>query len=140
MMGKKNTDEEYKIPSISPFEFSESITFNKKNLIIDDWSEKQYNPYIVNKSLSFGNDTIIFCNEMNSRPHLDKKMQYDFLRYIIKPRKRYNKWLKAEKVNAIDVIKEYYGYNTEKAHQVSEILTQSQINFIQEKLKKGGLK
>lgn len=140
MMGKKNTDEEYKIPSISPFEFSESITFNKKNLIIDDWSEKQYNPYIVNKSLSFGNDTIIFCNEMNSRPHLDRKMQYDFLRYIIKPRKRYNKWLKAEKVNAIDVIKEYYGYNTEKAHQVSEILTQSQINFIQEKLKKGGLK
>lgn len=133
--------EEYKLPSISPFDFVNTIHMRGENLIVDEWSEKQYNAFLVNKSLSFGADTVIQCNEMNSRPHLDKKLQYDFLRYIIKPKKRFNKWLKAEKeLEAIEVIKEYYGYNNEKAHQVCSILSREQIAQLKQKLYKGGLK
>ena len=132
--------EEYKAPSISPFDFVNSIQFDKKELIVDEWSEKQYNPFIINKSLSFGADTVIQANEMNSRPHLDKKLQYDFLRNIISAKKRYNKWLKKEKLEAIDIVKQYYGYNTMKAQDVVSILSQRQIEAIKQKLKKGGLK
>ena len=132
--------EEYKTPSISPFDFVNSIQFDKKEMIVDEWSEKQYNPFIINKSLSFGADTVIQANEMNSRPHLDKKLQYDFLRSIISAKKRYNKWLKKEKLEAIDIVKQYYGYNTVKAQEVVSILSQKQIDLIKQKLKKGGLK
>ena len=97
----------YKAPSISPFDFINAIHHSKEKLIVDDWSEKQYNPYIINKGLSYGADTVIPANEMNSRPHLPKILQFDFLINIIRPRKRFNKWIKAEKVAELEVIKEY---------------------------------
>jgi hypothetical protein len=138
--GEVQMSEEYKTPSISPFDFVNSIQSDKKDLIVDEWSERQYNPFIINKSLSFGTDTVIQANEMNSRPHLDKKLQFDFLRNIIPAKKRYNKWLKKEKLEAIEIVKQYYGYNTVKAQEVVSILSQKQIDSIKQKLKKGGLK
>lgn len=132
--------EEYKTPSISPFDFVNSIQYDKKDLIVDDWSERQYNPFIINKSLSFGADTVIQANEMNSRPHLDKKLQFDFLRNIVPAKKRFNKWVKKEKLEAIDIVKQYYGYNSIKAQEAASILSQKQIDLIKQKLKKGGLK
>lgn len=131
--------EPYKAPAISPFDFINAITYNKNDLMVDDWAEKQYAPYIVNKGLSYGADTVIQANEMNSRPHLDKKLQYQFLINNIRPKKRYNKWIKAEKIESIEVIKQYYGYSTDKARQVLPLLDQSQIDLIKQKLEKGGI-
>jgi hypothetical protein len=125
---------------LSPFDFVNSIHFDKNDLIEDEETEKQYNSFIINKALSFGTDTVIQANEMNSRPHLDKKMQYDFLRHIIKPKKRYNKWLKKEKIEAVEIVKQYYGYNTQRAQECVSILSQQQIDSLKQKLKKGGLK
>jgi hypothetical protein len=134
--------EVYKTPKISPFDFVNSIHYSKEQLIVDEWSEKQYNAYVINKSLSFGADTVIAANEMNSRPHLDKKLQFDFLNSIntIRPRKRYNKWLKADKIEDLEVVKQYYNYNTEKAQQALRILTPENIHTIKERLNPGGLK
>jgi hypothetical protein len=131
-------EEVYKAPAISPFDFINAITFNKTELMVDDWSEKQYVSYIVNKGLSYGADTVIPANEMNSRPHLDKKLQFQFLINSIRPRKRFNKWIKAEKIESIEVVKTYYGYSTEKARQALSILNQSQIDYLKQKLEKGG--
>lgn len=128
-----------KLPSISPFDFINAINENKQDLIVDEWSERQYNPYIINKGLSYGADTVIQANEMNSRTHLDKKLQFDFLRHIIKRRKRYNKWLKAEKIDAIEVLKQYYGYSSAKAQECVTLLSHHQIDTLKQKLKKGGL-
>ena len=123
---------------ISPFDFVKSINDTKENLIIDDWSEDQYNAFIVNKALSFTPDTIIYANEMNSRPHLEKVLQYQFLINIVRKKKRFSKWIKKEKIEAIDIIKEYYGYNTDKARQAVSILSKEQIDDIKSKLYKGG--
>ena len=137
--GVVQKEETYKAPAISPFDFINAINFDKKGLIVDDWSEKQYIPYIVNRGLSFGADTVIPANEMNSRPHLDRKLQFDFLINTIRPRKRYNKWVKADKVEAIEVVKTYYGYSIEKARQALSILTSEQLDHLKQKLEKGGL-
>lgn len=134
----KSEEPEYKAPSISPFDFINAIHYTKENLIVDDWSEKQYNPYIINKGLSYGHDTVIPANEMNSRPHLDKVLQFQFLINIIRPRKRFNKWLKADKIDALEVIKEYYGYSTEKAKQILPLLNESQLQKLKIRLSKGG--
>ena len=128
----------YKAPAISPFDFINAIHYSKENLIVDDWSEKQYNPWIINKGLSYGPDTVIPANEMNSRPHLDKILQFHFLINIIRPKKRFNKWIKAEKINDLEVIKEYYGYSTEKAKQVLPLLDDKIIDNMKRKITKGG--
>ena len=130
--------EPYKAPAISPFDFINAIHYSKDKLIVDDWSEKQYNPYIINKGLSYGHDTVIPANEMNSRPHLDKILQFDFLINIIRPRKRFNKWIKAEKIDDLEVVKEYYGYSTEKAKQVLPLLNDSIITELRKRITKGG--
>lgn len=132
-------EEEYKTPKINPFDFVNAIQYTKEALIVDDWSEKQYNSFIINKSLSFGADTVIAANEMNSRPHVEKRLQFDFLINTIRPRKRFNKWLKAEKVEELEVVKQYYHYNTEKALQALKILSPEQLNTIKERLNTGGL-
>jgi hypothetical protein len=75
---------------------------------------------------------------MNSRPHIDKKLQFQFLINSIRPRKRFNKWIKAEKIESIEVVKTHYGYSTEKARQALSILNQSQIDYLKQKLEKGG--
>jgi len=135
---KEPEDLSYKEPSISPFDFINAINYSKEELIVDEWSEKQYVPYLVNKGLSFGADTVIPANEMNSRQHLDKKIQFHFLINNIRPRKRFNKWIKAEKIEAIETIKAYYGYSTEKARQVHSIFSKNQLDNLKQKLKKGG--
>lgn len=132
-------EEIYKSPSISPFEFINSINYTKINLIVDEWSEKQYQPYIVNKGLSFSSDSVIFANEMNARPHLEKSLQNNFLINTIRPKKRFSKWIKPEKLEAIEIVKDYYGYSTEKARQVVTIFTEEQLKNLKEKLKKGGM-
>lgn len=132
-------EEPYKQQAISPFDFINSINYSKEDLIVDEWSEKQYQPYIVNKGLSFAPDTVIAANEMNSRPHLEKKLQFNFLINIIRPKKRFNKWIKPEKIEALEIVKNYYGYSTEKARNALSILSQEQIDTLKLKLKKGGI-
>jgi hypothetical protein len=132
-------EETYKAPAISPFDFINAINFDKKGLIVDDWSEKQYIPYIVNRGLSFGADTVIQANEMNSRPHLDKKLQFDFLINIVRSRKRFTKWLKPEKIEAIKIVQEYYTYSYEKASQILPLLSSEQIDYLKIRIKKGGI-
>ena len=131
-------EEIYKLPKISPFDFLNSINYSKEKLIVDEWSEKQYEPFIVNKGLSYGHDTIIPANEMNSRPHLDKLLQFDFLINIVRPKKRFNKWIKAEKIDDLEIVKEYYGYSTEKAKQVLPLLSDSIIENLKTRITKGG--
>jgi hypothetical protein len=77
---------------------------------------------------------------MNSRPHLDKILQFHFLINIIRPRKRFNKWLKAEKIDDLEVIKEYYGYSTQKAKDILPLLDSSKIEQLKIRITKGGRK
>jgi len=135
---KKIEEEPYKAPSISPFDFINAIHHTKENLITDDWSEKQYNAYIINKGLSYGHDTVIPANEMNSRPHLDSALQFQFLINIVRPKKRFNKWIKAEKIDDLEAIKEYYCYSTQKAKDILPLLDREKIDEIKIKITKGG--
>ena len=125
---------------ISPFDFINDINHKKTNLIVDEWSEKQYNPWIINRGLSFSADTVIPANLMNCRPHLDNAMQNAFPINTIRARKRFDKWIKIEDDAEVEMIKEYYGYSNEKARQALSILSVEQKNIIKEKLYKGGRK
>lgn len=122
----------------SPFDYANSINLTKQDLMVDDVTEKAYNGYMVNRSLSYFNDTVLAANEMNRYHHLDKKLQYHFLINIIRKRKRFSKWDKPELVSDVEVVKEYYGYSNEKAKQVLPLLSSNQIMNLREKVQKGG--
>ena len=85
-------------------------------------------------------DTIKYANEMNQKNSLDHKLQYDFLLNIIRPRKRFSKWLKKSKDDNIDLIKKFYGYSYTKAKDVVDILSEDQLKHIRSKLDTGGLR
>ena len=130
---------EVKNKKISPFDFANSINFTKENLIVDESTEKEYNPFIVNRAMGFAADTVIPANEMNARPHIDNKMQYDFLCAVVRKSKRYSKWIKSEEEN-LDAVQEYFGYSFNKAKEALRILSAEDIERIKDKLirSKGG--
>ena len=103
----------------------------------EEW-EKKYPPFIVNKCLATFQDTILLVNEINQYPHLDKKLQFDFLINSLRPRKRFTPWVKAKKLDDIEYVKEFYGYNNEKAKVALSILNDEQIATIKRRLNKGG--
>ena len=122
-------------------DYLNSINFSKNYLMDEDpgW-EKNYPAYVINKCLSHHMDTIMFANEMNIHSHIDKRLQYDFLINIVRPRKRFSPWGKKNKVKDLDLVKKYYGYSNDKATQALRILTPNQLDYIKEKLNKGGKK
>lgn len=125
---------------MSPFDFLNSINYTKQDIMYDDITEKSYNSFMINRSLSYFTDTIAIANELNRYHHLDKKLQYHFLLNIVRKRKRFSKWNKPELEDDIEVVKEYYGYNNEKARQALMLLTPSQIEQLRKKVNKGGRK
>jgi len=58
----------------------------------------------------------------------------------IRPKKRFAPWLKANKIKDLEYVKEYYGYNDEKAKSALELLSDEQITTIKDSLNKGGRK
>ena len=104
----------------------------------DEQWEKKYPPFIVNKCVAPFPDTIMLLNEINKLHHLDNKLQFDFLINSLRPRKRYTPWLKAKKLKNLEYVKEFYGFNNEKANAALYILNDEQISYIKRKLDKGG--
>ena len=125
---------------MNPFEYTNAINYTKKNIMVDDIAEKQYNPFMVNRTLSYFNDTVLMANEMNLNHHLDNRLQFDFFINIIRKKKRFSKWNKPETVSDVEVVKQYYGYSNEKARQVLTLLTSKQIDELKKKVFKGGRK
>ena len=123
-------------------EYLNAINFTKKNLMDSDdllW-QKKYPAFIVNKILSGFQDCIMLVNEMNRNHFVDKDMQFQFLLNSIRSKKRYSPFLRSSKLKDLDVIKEYYGYNNDKAKTALDILTKDEVKLIKEKLFKGGTK
>ena len=123
-------------------EYLNAINFSKKNVMgsEDTMWVKKYPAFIVNKVLSGFQDTIMLVNEMNRNHFLDRDMQFQFLLNSIRSKKRFTPFLRASKIKDIECVKEYYGYNNEKAKTALDLLTKEQLKLIKEKLYKGGIK
>ena len=125
---------------MNPFEYLNAINYTKQNIMVDDITEKGYNPFMVNRGLSYFADTVLMANEMNQYHHIDNRLQFDFFINIVRKKKRFSKWNKPETVSDVEVVKEYYGYSNEKARQVLTLLTSEHIDELKKKVYKGGRK
>jgi len=104
----------------------------------DEFWEKRYPAYIVNKVLSAFPDTLLYVNELNRLHHLDKRLQFQFFLNSIRPKKRFAKWLRSSNIKNLEYVKEYYGYNNEKARQALDILNDEQLERIKRTIDRGG--
>ena len=125
-----------------PFAYLNAINNTKVDLMTgsddDAQQEKEYVPFVVNRSLSYFPDTVLYANEVNLYPDLDKKLQFHYLINSVRARKRYSKWVKKLEDNDLSVVMEYYGYSARKAKAALQVLSPDQIEQIKTRLLKGG--
>tara|TARA_B100001250_G_C19810550_1_gene795488 strand:+ start:2107 stop:2481 length:375 start_codon:yes stop_codon:yes gene_type:complete len=124
---------------VNPFDFVNSITYTKKD-IMDDINEKEYAPFLVNRSLSYHQDTLLYANEMNRRFDISHKLQYHYLLNSIRKRKRFAKWSKPELADDLKIVMEYYTVSREKAEEYLTILSKREIGILKSRMNKGGVK
>jgi len=115
-----------------------AINYDKTPLLEDDLQEKAYVPFVINRSLSYFPDTILYANQVNHYNQLDKKMQFDYLRLSLRPRKRFSKWIKSQEEDDLQLIKDHYNYSNQRATEVLRVLTPNQIEDIRSLYQYGG--
>ena len=120
------------------FDFVADIS-HKKEYIFNQETAGQYNVYITNKVFSYHIDTIHLVNKINQYPFITKKMHYDFLFNSVRPRKRYATWNKYEDDKNLELVKNYYKYNTHRAKEALRLLTKEDLKDIEDYLDVGGI-
>lgn len=124
---------------LSPFDFLKSINSSKENLLEDPENNvSDYVPFVVNRSLSYFLDTVLYANEMNIYHELDNDLQFMFLLHSIRPRKRFAKWVKPIVSEDIKLIQDAYGYNAQLATQVLSFLSPEDLEMIRNIKEVGG--
>lgn len=121
---------------MSPFDYLNSINDTKQDL--SDSDVDGYVPFVVNRTLSYFPDTVLLANELNQYHHMSHKGQYLFLLNTVRKRKRFTKWQKPQMTDDIEVVKEYYGYNNERAMETLSLLSDQQLQQLKQKVSKGG--
>jgi hypothetical protein len=122
---------------MNPFDYVNSISFNKKDIMKDELDEKGYPGFIINKALSLYPDTIFYANEMNMRPAINGRLAYDYYLNSIRPRKRFSKWFKKQDNESTDVVMEYYKVDYLLATEYLKILSPNQVEELKTRLYKG---
>jgi hypothetical protein len=127
---------------MTPFDFINAINSKGKKDVMsgtdnDVAAEAAYVPYVANKTLSYFPETLMHANEANKMSHLDKKLQFHYLLNSIRPGKRYAKWVKKEDSDELDLVKQYYQFNDEKARQALALLSKQQLSMIRTILTNG---
>lgn len=140
---KTGSDETDKLSLPSLFDFLNSVTFDKKELIREQpypqsQTEAAYPAYQVNRGLSMGIDTILHANEMNRLYDLFPDAQYRYYLHAVPRAKRRNKWAKAEKSDTLNLVAQHYGCNRNVARQYLKLLTEDDIALIVESHNTGG--
>jgi hypothetical protein len=113
------------------FDYVKSIN-TKSSHLFDEAPDavSGYIPYHVLTAFSYFPDTVLFANQLNSYPDICKQMHYDYLYFSLPERKRYAKWIKADKSEMLDSIQKCYNVNYTKAQEIFAILSDEQKEHV----------
>lgn len=104
-----------------------SAKFHK---ISDEQIEESYDPFLVNRAMSYHIDTILAANLMNTSTGLSDKMQYLFYINSVTPKKRFSKWGKKRNNDLAVKIAQHYKTNLTRAEEILSILPENAIEKI----------
>ncbi len=121
----------------NPFRFTDALFKHQKFPASE--LEKDYNPFLINRSLSYSGDTLFYAQEMNTWNRLPVHMQYDYLNNsITATRGNRNPWAKPDKSDNVLLVSAYYGYSLPKAREALTQLTEADLEIMRKKMEKGG--
>lgn len=132
---------EVKPKKLGPFDFLRSINGQSKGDLLagvtadsgdgfvpPESPAKAYVPFLINRGLSYFRDTALIANEMNQYPDLPARMQYDFLRHLVRPAKRFSKWDKMpEDHPVVGYLMRRHAYSRTRAREAFSLLTVEQV-------------
>lgn len=119
----------------SPFDFLNSVNYTKDWIFDGEQSESDYVPFVVNRTLSYTPDSVMWANEVN-RSEIPKEWQYAFLFYALPKRKRYAKWEKRPGLaEDVAVLMEAFSYSATKAEVALNVLNEDQLAAIRLELR-----
>ena len=119
----------------NPFDFVKDVSYTKKDNMHDEVDEKSYQPFLVNKSLSYHQDAIFFVNEMNVRHSLDNRLQYSFFLNTLRKRQRFSKWEKPYLSKKLEVLKDYYQISIREAKEYMNLLSDKDYRELKKRMK-----
>ena len=106
--------------------------------MVDDIEEKAYQPFFINTSLSYHQDSVFVTTEMNDRHGVDNRLQYIFFLNTLRKRQRFSQWSKPYISKKLDTVKAYYQISTKEAKDYVELLSDKQIRELKNRMKTGG--
>lgn len=121
-----------------------AINKTKKNIMREPGADDPkaisgFQPFIVRKLLSYHPDAIEAANIMNTLPHLDPQLQFEFLLHLLPKRNRFARLEKVDPSENIELLKKYYNYNDERAAEVLILHTEEDLQKIRAHFSEGGL-
>ena len=120
-------------------DFLKAINKSKVDLMAEDsLAEKEYLPFVINRTLSYFPDTVLHANEINIRSNMDAKLQFDYLRTAIRKSNRFSRWTKPEKLEDRDVVKKTYNCNNQRASEILTLLSADQLQHLRDRQRTGG--
>ena len=122
----------------NPFDFVKSVSYTKKDLMVDEVEEKAYQPFLINKALSYHQDSVFLTNEMNVRHGVDNRLQYLFFLNTLRKRQRFSQWSKPYISKKIDTVKQYYQISIREAKEYVNLLSDKQIRELKNRMNIGG--
>jgi len=126
---------------IGLFDWLNALNSSKTELMVDEASEKSFDPFIIRRGVAQNMDTVLLAQEMNKLHALPKRMVHDFFMKAITRKKRYGKWAKKEVVDSgITVISAYYKVSIREATEYAKLMTPEQIKELEGRMDQGGRK
>ena len=121
----------------NPFDFVKSVSYDKKDIMVDDIEEKAYQPFLINKALSYHQDAVFLVNEMNIRHGSDSRLQYLFFINTLRKRQRFSKWHKPYESKKLETVKNAFNVSSQRAKEYLELLSEKQYRDLKESMKIG---
>jgi len=123
----------------NPFRFVKDILREKKYILNTEQDEKDYIPFLINRSLSYHIDCILYVEQIASRPTIPNKWAYDYYFHAIRAKYRpFQEWIKKETNDVTEMLMEYYQVNRRRAEEYQQLLNKEQIDLIKEDMEQGG--
>ena len=121
-------------------EYLNAINTTKEGMLDENehYTKQSYPAFVVTRCMSYFPDTLFAANEVNTRPTIEPKLHFDFLRFAVRPRKRFSKWLKREQDDRVSALITYYGFSAKKAREALGVLSEEAIVEIQKLIFIGG--
>ena len=143
MAAKKTTPKKATTPKAEPavkkldlFAIIGDVSYEKRDLIRDsedpEVAIKSYTPFMANKAFSYHLSSIYDANIMNMMGHVDPLLQHDYYLHALHREKRFSKWFKQDKTDALNTVAEHYQVNLKRAQEIMSVIGDEAVKRIVE--------